>query len=455
MSHINNIYQLKNIGLSLWQALNLDRIPTELIIKYNAKDNLPWECLYHPSLGFIAKHIDYTLYRRISVASNPLPIGPLKILLFTIHQTSQRQIHLDIDIETQQIRSALTPFINAGMVDFYAPIAGYFSTLTELLAKKIWHLVIISGHGLLKNEQTSLVFSNEIGKTKLVTGNDLAKIFNNSKVRCVVLATCKSGQLVTDNLIDPLIKIGIPNIIGMREALIDRAAKVFIQALCINLAQQKPINLAVQAGRCAMTNLLSPNEIWDTIDDCLAEQWSLPILFSSEPRLINWNFKPDTTNRILKTKIFIGRKQELQTLIKKLQTKKIQRLLIKGIAGIGKTALAEQLTVNLVQDGYQILTTEVKNLEVNQIIILTSRDISLPNFYIYNLQRPNFHDFSRYIHYLGLAYEFPQILRIYQILGGNFRAVQLLQNLPICLDVKGLNKQLTIVQRYLQAELRK
>ncbi|HHB91671.1 MAG TPA: CHAT domain-containing protein [Thioploca sp.] len=408
--------------------------------------------IYHPNLGFIAKHPDYTLYQSVYAANSPIPTGPLKILLFTIQQTSQRQIHLDIDIETQQIRSALIPFINTGMVIFYAPIAGDFDTLAKLLSKQIWHLVIISGHGLLKNEQTYLVFYDKVGKIKLVTGKDLAKIVN--RVRCVVLATCKSGQLVKNNLIDPLIKIGIPNIIGMREALTDRAAKIFIQALCINLAQQKPVNLAVQAGCCAMTNLLSTNETWDAIDDDIVEQWSLPILFSSEPILINWNFTPQKTNLIPKTGIFIGRKQELQFLIKKLQNGKIRRLLIKGIGGIGKTALAEQLAINLLQDGYQVLTSNVKKLASKQIIILTSRYISFPNFYIYNLQRPNFYDFSRYIHYLGLPYEFPQILRIYQILGGNFKAVKLLQNLPICLDVEGLNKQLTIVQRYLQAECR-
>lgn len=32
MSHIHNIYHLKNIGLALWQVLDSDRIVTELII---------------------------------------------------------------------------------------------------------------------------------------------------------------------------------------------------------------------------------------------------------------------------------------------------------------------------------------------------------------------------------------------------------------------------------------
>ncbi len=456
MPNLNNFvknYNLKDIGSLLWQVLDLDAIPAELIIRYNATDNLPWECLYHPQLGFIGKHPAYTLYRYIYSNTGSIPTGPLKILLFTIQQTPQRQVHLDIDIEAQQVRAALMPFINSGMVHFYSPSDGYFSTLTQLMRNQEWHLVIISGHGLIKNNQAYLVFEDEIGTKNLITGNDLAQIFN--KVRCVVLATCKSGQLVKHNLIEPLLQVGISNIIGMREALIDRAAKIFIQTLCINLAQQQRIDVAVQASRCAMTNLLAPNEIWQQADSAIIEQWSLPILFSSNPVLINWNFKPHKTNLSSPSKIFIGRQHELQTLIKKLRTGEIKRLLIRGISGIGKTSLAEQLTINLLQDGYKVLTSEVENLEPNNRIILTSRHTGLANFYDYYLTRPNFYDFSRYIHYLDLGYEFPQILRIYQALGGNYRAVQLLQSLPVCLDVEGLNKQLKIVQRYLQAELKK
>ncbi|MDM8564935.1 CHAT domain-containing protein [Candidatus Halobeggiatoa sp. HSG11] len=449
MTNLNNVKNLKDIGLSLWQGLNT--IPTT--IKYNATDNVPWECLYHPELGFIAKHTDYTLYRRIYAAKSSIPTGPLKILLFTIQQTTQRQIHLDIDIEAQQIRSALKNFINAGWVKFYAPVDGYLSTLTQLLKNQDWHLVIISGHGLLKNNQTYLVFTDVNGNKKLITGYDLAKIFK--KARCVVLATCKSGQLVKHNLIEPLVQIGIPNIIGMRESLIDRAARIFIQTLCINLAQQKNVDEAVQISRCAMTDLLSPDEIWHKADQSVFIQWSLPILFSSDPVLINWNFKPHKSYSIPKTKIFIGRQQELQVLIKKLQIEK--RLLIVGTGGIGKTALAEQLAINLLQDGYHVLTNDVENLEQNYRVILTSRYKipTLSYFYTYQLNKPYFHDFSRYVHYLNLPYEFPQILRIYQMLGGNFRAVQLLQNLPVYLDKTSLDKQLKIIQRYLQAELRK
>ncbi|MBE9562822.1 MAG: CHAT domain-containing protein, partial [Proteobacteria bacterium] len=216
MTHLNNVKNSKNVSLSLWKGVDT------------------------------------------------VPIGPLKILLFTIKQPSQRQFHLDIDIEAQQIRSALIPFINAGWVKFYAPVDGYFSTLTQLLTTQEWHLVIISGHGLLKSNQTYLVFIDANDNKKLVTGNELAKILK--KVRCVVLATCKSGELVKHNLIEPLVQIGIPNIIGMRESLLDRAARIFIQELCINLAQQKSINQAVQAGRLAMKNLLQPDEVWHKVN---------------------------------------------------------------------------------------------------------------------------------------------------------------------------------------------
>ena len=60
---------LKTIGLVLWQVLGIDAtLPSKnIVIKChgNALDTLPWECLYHPKLGFLAKRLYYTLSRYI------------------------------------------------------------------------------------------------------------------------------------------------------------------------------------------------------------------------------------------------------------------------------------------------------------------------------------------------------------------------------------------------------
>ena len=63
---------LKMIGLALWQAINVETeeeelTPLTLIIDSDnaTVQSLPWECLYHPKLGFLGKHPNYTLSRRL------------------------------------------------------------------------------------------------------------------------------------------------------------------------------------------------------------------------------------------------------------------------------------------------------------------------------------------------------------------------------------------------------
>jgi uncharacterized protein (DUF2164 family) len=89
-------------------------------------------------------------------------------------------------------------------------------------------------------------------------------------------------------------------------------------------------------------------------------------------------------------------------------------------------------------------------------VLLTSRQVvpNMPSLEVYTLQRPDFDDFSHYIQAQGWNYSFAEILKIYQILGGNFQGVQLLQSLPIN-NASSLADKLAIAHRYLQAYLRK
>jgi hypothetical protein len=107
------------------------------------------------------------------------------------------------------------------------------------------------------------------------------------------------------------------------------------------------------------------------------------------------------------------------------------------------------LTDSTIQNGLDILSQWiVPDLR----ILITSRiPYAAIDYHNYPLKYPCFNDFSRYLHYLGLPYQFPQILKIYQTLGGNFQGVQLLQSLPFCVDMPGLLKQLAMVRRYLRA----
>jgi len=426
--HCVTLDELKTIGLALWQVLKRDAtlIPQPLIIECDDKAvlGLPWECVYHPELGFLGKHPDYTLSRRVSsgkALARP-PTGPLNILLFTA-QPEKNTARLDLEIEQHTVREALQPFIHAGKVQFYAPHDGRFNTLVELLHRQPWHLVLLSGHGIIKAEEQAFthsetfkakfqgdipsklktlhkfkrplaavkaglqavshseatayfVFESEEGEGELISAQTLADVFKGTLVQCVVMAACQSAHFSPENpeanLIMPLVQAGIPHLIGMREPLIDRAGSVFVRTLCKALAQQARIDEAVQQGRRAMTQLLATNEVWhkaQSADDPSMVQWCLPTLVSQAPTqaLVNWDFNPQPNPatqvgcKIALPKVFIGRRRELRTLGEGLYSGTIQRLLIQGKGGLGKTALAGQLAITLAQQGYRILAYQAGN----------------------------------------------------------------------------------------------
>lgn len=530
---------LKKIGLALWQVLDIDVIlPSKALIieqrHSNAIAQLPWECLYHPKLGFLGKHPEYTLSRLVSSDKriSPPPLGPLSILQFTAQpeNISRRRAHLAIEEERYWVRAALEPFISTGKVRFYAPNCGDFTTLIKLLHSQSWHVVLLSGHAVFNQDGSpAFVFESEGGHGEMVSDAELAQVFGATNVQCVVIAACQSGDssATATSLAMQIAQAGVQYVVGMREQLIDRAASVFVQTMCVALAQQTRVDMAVQQSRRAMTQLLAPNEVWrgTQSNDPSVGQWCLPMLLSHFPTqpLVDWNFclqpislPPLVGSKIANPSVFIGHRPALRTLGEGLRSGAIRQLLIHGSGGLGKTALAGQLAMTL--EGYRVLVYQASekmafiptlaqalelpkvhcletllqkivvkrwvlwldNLECvqnrhndaltdNSIktaleilyqwktadlrILLTSRRTipQMTHLCNYHLTRPNFTDFSRYIQHLGLPYQFPQILKIYQVLGGHFQGVQLLQSMPLCLDTSGLTQQLAIVRRYLQA----
>ncbi len=528
-----NYYDLKEIGSILWRCLEVktDLIPQALIIDccHPLLSAIPWECLYHPQQGFLAKHPNYTLSRRICNIQpiSIIPTAPLKILLWTAQPKNMTsvQTRLDIEIEQQVIYKSLQTFIEKNIIHFYAPHEGSFEQFNKILVAETWDVVILSGHSILKKYESAdiafFVFEDEEQNEALISAQTLSTAFQKSKVQCIIIAACQSGQiLTTSNLIKPLIQIGIPNVIGIRESLIDKASIIFVQTFCLALAERKPIDVAVQQARCAIISLLANNEIWlETAESHKIEQlqWCLPIFYSHNPTQILFNNPQNITSppniighQLSKSDLFIGRRQELRNLSRILTTN--SALVIYGLVGSGKTALAKQLAITLMQQKYRLFFYQAnkqsnfsdfllqklkltKNIKLETILkshfaqdewliwlddlqyapadktiqnlfiqlqtwqpsnlrlLITARSpfINIESCYKYRIQLPNFNDFTHYMRYLGLNYPFLQQLKIYQLLNGNFRGLQLLQSMPLQLEMSKLIRQLGIIRRYLFA----
>jgi hypothetical protein len=187
----------------------------------------------------------------------------------------------------------------------------------------------------------------------------------------------------------------------------------------------------------------------------------------------------------------IGRQRELQQLDETISIHPSPFIVIQGAVGVGKTALLCHWIANLWMRGdFEYLGYGLDDLKPTERIpliwidnadclntcqqsclvklqalsqqlpsvhiLLTTRTrlVHLSNQVDYELKPLPFHEFSRYVRYLGLPYASIHIRLLHSTLQGNLNGLTLLNSLPIYLTRESFLKQLAIVQRYAQAQQR-
>jgi CHAT domain-containing protein len=403
---------LQQIGTALWQALKIDEkfaqtkqragqhiLPIVISTHEPALFSLPWECLYHPTEGFLAKNPRYTLSRQWqSSALNAVPTGPLQVLLFVTQPDDLPGESARLDMETEQVKvlEALGNAENEGKVQLTILDDGRFETLKNILRTQPFHLVFLSGHGEFKAEafrdapaEAYFLFEGENGLSEPHNGQEIAQLFYGTAVQCVVLSACQSGKMSADDLnaslTTRLAQVGVPHVIGMRESVADVAGIVFAAQFCETLVQQQPVEVAMQRARekISATDIAGTlREVGVLVDESYG-QWTLPLLISQQPLrpLIDWQFTPperkigvlltESLQTIKLPKLFIGRRKELRELGQLHH--KIKHLLITGAGGQGKTALAGQLAKKLHAQGYLVLAYSARPQDADwQRFLLTA-----------------------------------------------------------------------------------
>ncbi len=389
--------KLQTVGSSLYASLKLGdslsqskrqqgQQPLDIVIKSDQPEilGLPWETLYHPDYGFLARETGFTLSRRIASLSAELPKtepGPLRILLFTsLPDSLDEQGRLRVEDEQANVQEALAMMEQQGLVQINMPDDGRFDSFKTALTSFKPHLVYLSGHGNFyyqphKNEAYgSFLFENATGGELSVKEQELAKCFENTKVQAVVLSACQTGKQTSENLSNGLSQClahqGIPYIIGMRESILDVAGIQFARAFFTATAEQQPIAAALQAARAAIIQPLAERTFRDAqspINTSVSYgQWCLPMLIcpNEQHEMIDWQFTPkprtaadvfnQTLGNISLPERFLGRRRELRKFQNELLAGQRKQLLLIGAGGMGKTALAGKLSRTLEKDGYQV-----------------------------------------------------------------------------------------------------
>ncbi|QTR49929.1 CHAT domain-containing tetratricopeptide repeat protein [Candidatus Thiothrix anitrata] len=240
---------------------------------------------------------------------------------------------------------------------------------------KPFHVLHFDGHGVFdtKTGRGALCFEHPLDNKKLlpefvkrIYADDLAALLTEYPLPLVFLEACQTGQSEAEKQehTDPnasvaaaLLQAGVASVIAMSHSVLVETARRFVSAFYQQLAEGQRIGSAVLAGR--QTLMQSTDRINIAGAGTLQMQdWFVPVLYQREddPRLFSHALQllDETEPKLLLGDLpetpkhtFIGRSRELLKLERLLDRQPYA--VIRGMGGIGKTAVAVELARWLVQ----------------------------------------------------------------------------------------------------------
>ncbi len=204
-------------------------------------------------------------------------------------------------------------------------------------ANSAYQIVHFIGHG----NTAGLALEDEFGREQFVPVAELTAAFKNSRAKLVVLNACETRPLA-----QALQHAGIPSVIGTRDPIADKAAKIFSETFYSRLALGQSLQTAFDAaqeiltgkfGEAAAQNFSLLQLTDKTLPLPLPLQLPLPpatdfLLLANEP--------PHNLPLTQYTRHFAGRGPELVQIGEWMAELAEPVIALHGVGGIGKSSLA-------------------------------------------------------------------------------------------------------------------
>jgi CHAT domain len=240
--------------------------------------SIPWEYLYDAEHGFLGLDPDTALvrYPELPAPVKPFPISPPLRILAMISSPNDLP-PLDVEEEWDKLNGTLSDLDDRGMVRVDRLEDGTLAALRRRLQLQKYHVLHFIGHGGFdeKGQDGALALEAADGKTRLVTGRNLAMMIHHRALRLAVLNACEGGRVAQDDpysgVAQALVRHGIPAVIAMQFEISDPAALAFSQSFYQGIADGLPIDVATVEARRAM--FAEGNEI----------EWATPVLYLRSP----------------------------------------------------------------------------------------------------------------------------------------------------------------------------
>jgi CHAT domain-containing protein/NB-ARC domain-containing protein len=364
----------------------------------------PWEALHDPQ-GTILAHTCH-IERQLKELHDPQPLP---------HDLSTDRINILLVIarpygnQNVSYHALARPLVELNQqqtvpvrVDVLRPPS--FDQLRDALQEKpgFYHVVHFDGHGSYsssekdadnhsyKKSQGTLVFETQEGCTDAVEATQLTQLLSEANIPITILNACQSTR-IDNNTVDPFapvaaafLKAGIRSVVTLGYQLYVSAAQQFVPAFYHRLFQLGSVAEATRAGRQAM--LSHPQRICARGEYPL-QDWLAPMLYQQEAHDLTFTTASQSRQAAKIIPLppgateqhdygFIGRDRAIHTLEQALRQQKQAGLLIHGMAGIGKTTLAQgfvkwlQQTDGLGKGVFWFRFDEIRNAEyiINQMV---------------------------------------------------------------------------------------
>jgi tetratricopeptide (TPR) repeat protein len=319
---------------------------------------LPWEYL-HDGQDFLCLTGRLLLNRRpegLGELAPPQTAPPLRILV--VIAAPDDQAELNVERELAVITDALDDAQREGLVRLEVLDDASLPALQDALGRQTYHVLHYTGHGVYDAaaQKGHLCFENDVGQTRLVEAGDLRPLFVEARdLRLVVLSACQSAQTgdldAFEGVATGLLQADVPAVLAMQFSILDSSAiemaRVFYTALARGRTPAQALSAARQAMRALDRGRPSAQRRFD---------WGVPALYlrAQGMRLIDPSVDFGSLLRLPKSvdirdtgglplpRVFVGRRASLRRLRRALR-QRTPALYLRGIGGIGKSALAAKL----------------------------------------------------------------------------------------------------------------
>lgn len=223
--------------------------------------DLPWEYLYDTTQQyFLALSKETPIVRYLDLPEPVTPLSaPTPLRLLAVLASPSDYDALDVEGEYARMQDALGTLTKNGTVKLTRLNPPTLDALLDQLRKADYHVLHFIGHGEYdaKTQTGALVFEDVQGKGNAVSDEQMATLLRDARaLRVVLLNACESARTSQSNpfagVAPHLWRAGIPAVLAMQFPISDPAAILFSTEFYRTLADNFPVDVAVNEARRAV-----------------------------------------------------------------------------------------------------------------------------------------------------------------------------------------------------------